>query len=105
MENENYQGWKNQETWAIALCLKNDRKHYDRMREAAKGWREAAAQENSVLEGVLTVDQSAARMMADEIERLVARRVERFRDFPDLRRVMLERISYIEIAEDFLEDN
>ena len=65
-----YQGWRNYETWNVALWIDNDRRVYETVREWAKeAWEEA---ENPANHPYITDrDRRAVYTLADQIQELV----------------------------------
>ncbi len=72
---DDYQGWKNYETWAVALWLDNDRASYEYCRDEARRHRRDAADCPQVKEGTWTPQEAARFNLADSLcERFAAGR-------------------------------
>lgn len=62
-----YQGWRNYETWAVALWLDNERSSYDHWRESARRCQREAPTDPRVLDGIWTPNEAATFNLADQL--------------------------------------
>jgi hypothetical protein len=62
-----YQGWRNFETWAVALWLDNERTSYDYWREAARRCQREAPTDPRVIDGIWTPNEAATFNLADQL--------------------------------------
>jgi hypothetical protein len=69
-EAKTYNGWKNYETWAVALHLDNDHGTYEQVRETAQAFRDGAETHDNVVSGIWTADDAARFELADAIKDL-----------------------------------
>ena len=62
-----YQGWRNYETWAVALWLGNERTSYDYWREAARRCQREAPTDSRVIGGMWTPNEAAMFNLSDQL--------------------------------------
>ncbi len=62
-----YQGWRNYETWAVALWLDNERSCYDRWRAEARRCQCEASTDSRVIDGIWTPNEAATFNLADQL--------------------------------------
>jgi len=62
-----YQGWRNYETWAVALWLDNERKSYEHWREEARRCQHEASTDQRVIDGIWTPKEAATFNLADQL--------------------------------------
>jgi len=92
-----YNGWKNYESWAVALWLDNDEGSYERAREMAREKRAEAGDS----------DRSAAGLLADGLKEWVTD--EMIPDLgsslaADLLGAAVSEVDWYEVAEHYLDD-
>ena len=71
MSDETYNGWKNYPTWAVNLWLSNDEGLYNEARRIAVIIREQAPQDDNVLAGIWTAEETARFRLADHVKQWV----------------------------------
>ena len=62
-----YQGWRNYETWAVALWLDNEQTSYEHWREEARRCQREALTDQRVIDGVWTPKEAATFNLADQL--------------------------------------
>ena len=62
-----YQGWKNYETWAVALWLDNEPTSYQYWREAARRCQRESPTDPRVLDGIWAPKEAAMLNLADQL--------------------------------------
>lgn len=95
-----YNGWKNYETWAVALWIDNEEGSYNRRCELAREAKEEAGEEDEdgrTAEGLLA-DQLKTWIREEEIPDLGASL------YADLLGAALDEVDWYEIAENWLEE-
>lgn len=65
---EGYQGWKNYETWAVALWLDNDQGSYEYWREVIQELREAGSARGEYTPESVTDEDLLRRELADRLK-------------------------------------
>ena len=107
-EETGYQGWKNYETWTVALWLDNDEGSSDYWREqAAEAQRSAPAGsgEDQPTSAAWTPDEEARFALADQLKQHHEDMVEELGVqgvFADLLNAALSEVNWDEIAEHFI---
>lgn len=94
--DEKYNGWKNYETWAVALWIDNEQWSQEYARELA----EQATTDSSISEG-----RTAEGVLADTIKQWVEGQnplAETATLFSDLLNAALSEVDWYEIAEHYL---
>jgi hypothetical protein len=94
--DEKYNGWKNYETWAVALWIDNEQSSQEYARELA----EQATTDSSISEG-----RTAEGVLADTIKQWIEEQnplAETATLFTDLLNAALSEVDWYEIAEHYL---
>jgi len=97
-----YNGWKNYETWNVALWIDNDQGSYSQRQEMAQdAWDNTDASEDQE-----TRSNEARNALADSLESWVDEMnpINESSMFADLLSAALREVDWHEIAENFLED-
>lgn len=63
-----YQGWRNYETWAVALWIDNEITAFRYWREIARNCRRAAPNTEQVKKGIWTPKEAAQFNLADQLK-------------------------------------
>lgn len=71
MTNDDFNGWANRETWALALHLSNDEGIYNLVSQLARDTWEAAARDPYVLDATLTRQALARHRLAGVLKDLI----------------------------------
>ena len=97
-----YNGWKNYETWNVALWIDNDQGNYNHRQSLAQdAWDDAEAGRYS------TREQNAKSALADSLKDWIEEQNPLANEasmFADLMNAALSEVDWYEIAENFLED-
>lgn len=97
-----YNGWKNYETWNVALWIDNDQSTYNMRSEWAQEiWDESEADRN------FTREETAKIALADRIKEFVDDNNPLSSEasmYSDILSAALSEVDYYEIAENWLED-
>lgn len=100
--DKTYNGWKNYETWNVALWIDNDQGSYnERIRLAQEAWDEAEADRS------FTRLEQAQFDLADKLKDWIEEQNPLANDaslFSDLLNAALSEVDWMEIAENWLED-
>lgn len=100
-----YQGWKNFETWAVALHLSNDRNLSEMVKAWVKGAKEDAPNASQVTDGIWTVDETTKFKVADQIKDFLEEQNPIASDnsvYTDILQSALSEVNYVEIAEELI---
>jgi hypothetical protein len=101
-ETERYNGWKNYETWAVALWLDNEESSYNKAHRMARAaWRDAEADDH------FTRDERAMLALSDGIKEWVEESnpcADRADLWADLMNAALSEVDWREVAEHYLSD-
>jgi hypothetical protein len=92
-----YNGWKNYETWAVALWIDNE--------ESSHRYRSQLAERAQLL--ARNSDQSAKMHLADMVKDWITDKnplIDQPTVYSDLLNSSLEKVDWLEIAENFLSD-
>ena len=104
---EGYNGWKNYETWAVALWIDNDEGTYHYRREMTEEARIGAPRASQVVEGVWTAEQAARFNLADALKEWVTDALMPELEASlasDLLGAALSEVDWDEIAENYLSE-
>lgn len=77
---DGYAGWKNHETWCVALHIDNDREQSAKWLEAARISRISAKGREQVTSGVWSVEQAERFHLADRLKDSFELKIERVRN-------------------------
>ena len=102
-----YNGWKNYETWAVALWIGNEPGTYERSRELTADAVEAAPLMSTVLQGIWKVEDAERYRLADALKEWVNNEL-----LPDLGATLaadmlgaaMSEVDWDEIAGNYLSD-
>src|SRR5687767_845418 len=102
-----YQGWKNYETWAVALWINNEQGTHEAAHDMARGARKSAPTAPQVKSGIWTDKQAERFTLADDLKEWVSDDL-----LPDLGATLaadllgaaLSEVDWNELAESFLSD-
>jgi len=109
MNEKQYNGWTNYETWAVNLWLSNDEGSWTYWRQVACEHIEAHREDRQVLDGIYSPREAVAYALADTLK-------DELKDgeanplaeggsmYADLLRASLEEVNWQEVAEALLED-
>lgn len=105
MENEKtYNGWRNYETWLVALWMDNDQGSYESFRELAREIREIKGREPSKYLSKQEVDiATLADALRDEFDE-ASPVAEQSSVYADLMNAALSEVDWHEIAEHLLDE-
>lgn len=98
MSDEKYNGWKNYETWAVALWIDNEQSSQEYARELA----EQSTTDSSISEG-----RTAEGVLADILKQWIEEKnplAETATLFTDLLNAALSEVDWYEIAEHYLSE-
>lgn len=112
-EDKGYNGWKNYETWAVALWIDNEEWSQERVQEMARDARREAVGHVNVKEGIWDATRAEVYLLSDALRSWV-------RDTPqedgglipdlgatlaaDLMGAALDEVDWREMAEHYLSD-
>ncbi len=97
--SEGYNGWRNYETWNVALWIDNDQGSYNqRQNMAQEAWDEAEANRD------FTRTERATLDLATALEEWIDELSEDASLFTDLLGAALSEVDWHEIAEHYIED-
>lgn len=101
-DSEGYQGWKNYETWAVALWIGNEKGTYETSREMTRSYAESAVDETYA-----TAAQVARYALADALREWVTEDMLPNLEATlaaDLLNAAVSEVDWHEIAENYLSD-
>ena len=100
-DTQTYQGWKNYETWAVALWLNNDQGTYNLVRDMAREARES----DRATTGYVGAD--AAVVLADALEDMVKTDMPEMGAsmYADLLNAAVSEVNWYEIAQNILSES
>ena len=105
MKTENYNGWCNYETWCVSLWLNNDISSYRRWKAEAEQALKDAPDSTRVKEWGESVAHAARGLLAEKLsEEFYVDDWEAPDLYSDLVKSALEKVDWLEVAADFLED-
>jgi hypothetical protein len=101
VNNEQYNGWTNYETWNAKLWMDNDQSSYSYWNEtAAEAWNETDEDDDAE-----TRTQEAVRVLEDRLESEHEENMPEVRGmYADILRSAMDRINWREIAASLIED-
>jgi hypothetical protein len=105
-DEQGYNGWKNYETWAVALWIDNEQSSYEWSRDMARTIREDAPTSLQVEDGVWSVEEAAKFNLADSLKDWQESEMPDLEAsvWTDLLQSAFEEVDWEEIAENFLSD-
>jgi len=106
MSDKTYNGWKNYETWAVALWIDNEPTSYHYWRDVGGRHRESAASCKQVLDGTWTLEQAALFNLADQLKEEIddGSPVKEASVCADLQGAALSEVDWQEIAAGILDE-
>lgn len=102
-----YQGWKNYETWSVALLIDNDQGLYEMVREWAQEETANAPQSEQVSDDIWSVSEAAKFNLADRIKNYVEEENPLAEDvsmYSQLLSGAISEVDFVEVAEHYLEE-
>jgi len=102
-----YQGWKNYESWAVALWFDNEQSSQQMVQEWAQEAFAAAPGDDSVSKGYLTVMEMTKIGLADRIKSYVEENnplADESTMYSDLLGAAISEVDWQEVAEHYMED-
>lgn len=105
MNEKEYNGWTNYETWAVALWIDNERASHECWREAAAEARQEAPTCRQVAEGIWSAENAARFLLADWLKEDIteAAPLTEASVYSDLLNAALAEVNWQEIADHLLE--
>lgn len=105
-DEQGHNGWKNYETWAVALWIDNDQGSYNYSRDMARTVRQDAPTSSQVEDGIWTVEQAERFNLADQLKEWQEDEMPELEAsvWTDLLRSAFGEVDWHEIAANFLED-
>jgi hypothetical protein len=106
MTTEKYNGYRNYETWAVALWLSNDEASDRYWREAARSAKRASLNCGPVREGVWSAERAPCYLLSEQLEEEVTGGTPELGPnlFSDLLDAALAEVDWREVANAFLEE-
>lgn len=106
-DESGYNGWKNYETWAVALWIDNDQGTYSHSRERVREIAEEAPDDANVARAIWNIEQAARYNTADWLKEWV--KDELLPDLgaslaADLLGAACDEVDWSEIAENYLSE-
>jgi uncharacterized protein YaeQ len=106
-ESKGYNGWKNYETWAVALWIDNEQPTQEQARQWASECREAGAEHDNVASGVWTPEEATRFTLAETLKAWVEE--EMIPDLgaslaADLLGAALSEVDWHEVADHYLSE-
>jgi hypothetical protein len=99
-------GYRNYNTWCVALCCDNEQSSYEHWRERAKYWRKNARRLDEVTKGCWTAEETARFRLADELQAAIsdANPLQEASLFADLLSSALGDVDWQQVADNWLDE-
>ena len=104
-DDTRYNGWKNRETWLIALHIDNDEGLYNYWHEAARRARRRAPRHENVQSGIWTVQETERFTLADRLKDSFEAKASRIKNplLADLAGTALADVDWHDVADHYLD--
>lgn len=105
-DEQGYNGWKNYETWCVALWIDNEELSYNTARSQAKYFQSIAKKDNNVPE-IWTEEQAAKYRLSEWLRDYIENNsplVDEANMYTDLLNKALSEVDWDEVAEHYIEN-